>query len=52
MVFNALNWADVEEITEANWIQVDQDLRVLHVSFSEVMIVVNPQTCSLVLLAI
>lgn len=26
VVFNTLNWADVEEITKMNWIQVDQDL--------------------------
>lgn len=26
MVFNTLNWADVEEMTEMNWIQVDQHL--------------------------
>lgn len=26
VVFNTLNWADVEEMTEMNWIQVDQHL--------------------------
>lgn len=34
VVFNTLNWADVEEITEMNWIQVDQDLECCLLAFS------------------
>lgn len=47
------NWADVEEITEMNRIQVDQDLVCcMLVFFFKVMMVVNPQTCFLAQLEI
>lgn len=52
VVFNTLNWADVER---NYWNEPDpgwSGLRVLHVSFFEVMMVVNPQTSSLVPLVI
>lgn len=52
VVFNTLNWADVEEITEVNWFQIHQDLECCLLVFFEVMMAVNPQTSSLVLLAI